>query len=54
MMKKIIYILLSVWLLALPAYAIDEAKLIDMTYSFTADTHHWPTAKPFSLEKAPC
>jgi len=50
-MKRIFFLLLFVWLLALPAYAIDEAKLIDMTYSFTADTHHWPTAKPFSLEK---
>lgn len=38
-------------LCASSAYAIDEKKLIDMTYPFAADTLHWPTAKPFHLEK---
>jgi kynurenine formamidase len=33
------------------AYAIDEKKIVDMTYPFAADTLHWPTAKPFYLEK---
>jgi kynurenine formamidase len=32
-------------------HAIDEKKLIDMTYPFADDTLHWPTAKPFRLEK---
>jgi kynurenine formamidase len=32
------------------ALAIDENKIVDMTYPFAADTHHWPTAKPFRLE----
>jgi kynurenine formamidase len=30
--------------------AIDEKKLVDMTYPFSAETLHWPTAKPFQLE----
>jgi kynurenine formamidase len=41
-------------LAALPAssaYALDEKKIIDMTYPFAAETLHWPTAKPFHLEK---
>jgi kynurenine formamidase len=32
------------------ALDIDEKKIVDMTYSFNTATHHWPTAKPFSLE----
>ena len=38
-------------LYALPCYAIDEKKLVDLTYPFSAEAHHWPTAKPFYLEK---
>lgn len=38
-------------LYALPAHAIDEKKLVDLTYSFSEETMHWPTAKPFHLEK---
>jgi hypothetical protein len=38
-------------LYALPVYAIDEKKLVDLTYPFSAETMHWPTAKPFHLEK---
>jgi kynurenine formamidase len=37
-------------LYALPAHAIDEKKLVDLTYSFSEETLHWPTAKPFHLE----
>jgi kynurenine formamidase len=37
-------------LCAAPARAIDEKKLVDLTYSFSEETHHWPTAKPFHLE----
>jgi kynurenine formamidase len=33
------------------ANAIDTKKLVDMTYPFTSDTLHWPTAKPFQLDK---
>ena len=31
--------------------ALDEKKLVDLTYEFSAETHHWPTAKPFHFEK---
>ena len=50
-MKKIIFLLLSLWLCEFRAYAIDEKKLLDMTYPFAEDTLHWPTARPFKLEK---
>jgi kynurenine formamidase len=33
------------------AQAIDDKKIVDMTYAFAADTLHWPTVKPFHLEK---
>jgi kynurenine formamidase len=36
---------------ALPAEAIEAKKLVDLTYEFSADTLHWPTAKPFRLDK---
>ncbi|HEY7715330.1 MAG TPA: cyclase family protein [Candidatus Binatia bacterium] len=40
------------WLFfAAPAGAIEEKKLVDLTYPFSAETLHWPTAKPFHLEK---
>ncbi|HME62180.1 MAG TPA: cyclase family protein, partial [Candidatus Binatia bacterium] len=38
-------------LCAFSAYAVDEKKLVDLTYSFSAETLHWPTAKPFHLDK---
>jgi len=36
---------------AFSAAAIDDKKVVDLTYPFSAETHHWPTAKPFFLEK---
>ncbi|HEU4340007.1 MAG TPA: cyclase family protein [Candidatus Binatia bacterium] len=36
---------------AFSVYAVDERKLVDMTYPFADDTLHWPTAKPFHLER---
>ena len=33
------------------ADAVEESKIIDLTYPFSAETHHWPTAKPFYFEK---
>lgn len=38
-------------LCASTANAIDEKKLVDLTYPFSDETLHWPTAKPFHLEK---
>jgi kynurenine formamidase len=49
-MRRILLAIFCVALLAAPAFAIDEKKLVDMTYPFAADTLHWPTAKPFQLE----
>ena len=40
---------LLVW--AISAHALDYKKLVDLTYPFSAETHHWPTAKPFHLDK---
>jgi kynurenine formamidase len=31
--------------------AIDEAKVVDLTYSFDEHTVNWPTAQPFHYEK---
>jgi kynurenine formamidase len=42
---------LSVLACAAQANAVDEKKLVDLTYPFSSDTHHWPTAKPFQFEK---
>ena len=38
-------------MMAFSAHALDEKKLVDLTYAFSAETHHWPTAKPFHFEK---
>ena len=48
-----IWLLLTCAWLALPgiAHAADQSKIVDLTYPFSAETHHWPTAKPFRLEK---
>ena len=31
--------------------AIDDSKVVDLTYSFDEKTIYWPTAKPFVWEK---
>src|SRR3990172_7349971 len=49
-MREIFITAVWVMLLASSLHAIDEKKLVDMTYPFAADTRHWPTAKPFNLE----
>ena len=48
----------EIWLLAFclllvprAASAVDESKIVDLTYAFDRDTVYWPTAKPFMLEK---
>lgn len=50
-MKDLLAALFLLFLCMSSAYAIDAKKLVDMTYPFAADTLHWPTAKPFHLEK---
>lgn len=49
-MRTVIVAAVCIMLLASSLHAIDEKKLVDMTYPFAADTLHWPTAKPFQLE----
>ncbi len=52
MTKSLAVTLLAVVLArAFPANAIDDKKLVDLTYEFSAETQHWPTAKPFHFEK---
>ena len=50
-MRTFLAMTLSLVGLVCTANAIDEKKLIDMTYAFASDTLHWPTAKPFQLDK---
>jgi kynurenine formamidase len=40
-----------IMLFASTVHSIDQKKLVDMTYPFAAGTLHWPTAKPFQLDK---
>ncbi len=35
---------------ASPAAALDESKVVDLSYSFGADTVYWPTAESFTLK----
>jgi kynurenine formamidase len=44
-------IIFSLLIFASAANGIDEKKLVDMTYEFGRETLHWPTAKPFQLDK---
>jgi kynurenine formamidase len=49
-MRTVIITAVCIMLMASSLHAIDEKKFVDMTYSFSAETLHWPTAKPFQLE----
>ena len=42
----------TVALIAMPAWAlaIDESKVVDLTYPFDAQTIYWPTEDPFLLQ----
>ena len=51
MMRTLLVLSFSLILWISPAHALDEKKLVDLTYPFSEETHHWPTAKPFHLEK---
>ena len=50
-MRIVVGFLLMLILFAASVHGADDNKLIDMTYPFAEDTLHWPTAKPFHLEK---
>src|SRR5581483_2732118 len=47
-MKTALFVLLMS-LYASAALAVDEKKLVDMTYPFNEATQHWPTAHGFKL-----
>ena len=49
-MRTAIIAAVGILILASMSLAVDEKKLVDMTYPFSAETLHWPTAKPFNLE----
>jgi kynurenine formamidase len=51
MIKTLAAFCLALALSLSPAYAIDDKKLVDLTYSFSEETLYWPTGKPFHLEK---
>ena len=50
-MRTLFAVMFSLLTCARSAQALDENKIIDLTYPFSADTHHWPTAQPFHFEK---
>ena len=49
MKTAILSLLLSLY--AFEVFAIDEKKIVDLTYPFSEQTQHWPTAQPFKLDK---
>jgi len=50
-MRTLIALSFSILVCVTSTYGLDEKKLVDLTYPFSAETHHWPTAKPFHLDK---
>ena len=50
-MRTLIALPFSLLVCVISTYALDEKKLVDLTYPFSAETHHWPTVTPFHLEK---
>ena len=51
MFRTFLGVMLTSLALAWTAHALDGAKIVDLTYSFSAASHHWPTAKPFHFER---
>jgi|SRR5262245_27858196 len=51
MMRTLLVVTLSLLACGLSTQALDENKIVDLTYPFSPETHHWPTAKPFYFEK---
>lgn len=50
-MRTLLAIALFLAVFGFTANAIDTKKLVDMTYVFERNTLHWPTARPFQLDK---
>ena len=51
LMRTLIALSFSLFLWTSLALAVDDKKLVDLTYPFSEAAQHWPTAKPFHLEK---
>jgi kynurenine formamidase len=49
-MPRFLWATFAILLLTSFAHGVDEKKLVDMTYPFSRETLHWPTAKGFELE----
>jgi kynurenine formamidase len=50
-MRTLLAVTFSLLACALPARALDDSKIVDLTYSFSPETLHWPTAEPFHFDK---
>ncbi len=48
---KTLAVVVLLLMITVSARAVDDKKIIDLTYPFSSETHHWPTAKPFFFEK---
>lgn len=57
-MRALLKFAVGLWLFGLPigigwaseTTAIDESKIVDLTYAYDEHTISWPTAKPYALE----
>src|SRR5919106_6528543 len=49
-MRTSVAVMFALMFWALAVDGIDDKKLVDMTYPFSQETLHWPTAKAFQLE----
>jgi kynurenine formamidase len=49
-MRTLVAVIFSLICWTCAAYGLDDKKLVDMTYPFSEDTLHWPTAQGFQLE----
>ena len=51
MLRTVLFLTFTSLALSSPAQGVDERKIVDLTYPFSVETHHWPTAQPFHFEK---
>jgi kynurenine formamidase len=49
-MRTLVAVIFSLICWNWAAHGLDDKKVVDMTYPFSEDTLHWPTAKGFQLE----
>lgn len=51
MLRTALAVLFSLLTFVSAALSESARNIVDLTYDFSAETHHWPTAKPFQFEK---